>query len=331
MNDIEKTLQNLEDSFTQFQEKYEKRWKHLSQDFKTSSNDPAFVDFMRTGRMTQKSLTAGDTPGSYLVPSPVVRMIDDQMENLNPLRKLARTFSIQTDRLELLFEKQETNVGWVHETEDRLETNINGLRQQIISTHTLYAKPRVTQQILDDSGIDVTEWISKNISESMSLAEKQAFLKGDGDKQPKGFLTHPFVSCGKGTHETLEKIEGEFSPDLFFQTLASLEGKYLHQSVWIMGRKSLAKIQAFKGSMLWQASMAEKMPSTLLGHPVHIMDEMEDMICFGNFYEAYYIVDRQGVTLLRDPYSAKPYVEIYATKRVGGSLVNGNALKILKI
>lgn len=331
MSDIEKTLKNLEESFVQFQEKHEKRWQHLSQDFQTSSKDPAFVDFMRTGRMSQKSLTAGDTPGAYLIPSPVVRMIDDHMENLNPLRKLARTFSIQTDRLELLFEKQETNVGWVHETEERPETTMNGLRQHIISTHTLYAKPRFTQQILDDSGIDVTQWVTKNISESMSLAEKQAFLKGDGDKQPKGFLTHPFVPYGKGTHETIEKIEGEWSPELFFQTLASMEGKYLYQAVWIMGRKSLAQIQAFKGSMVWQASMVEKTPSTLLGHPVYIMDEMEDMICFGNFYEAYYIVDRQGVTILRDPYSAKPYVELYATKRVGGALVNGHALKILKI
>ena len=332
MQDLEKTLDNLENSFVKFQEKYDKRFEQLCLQLEPSAPKPIntseFQAFVKSGQMTQKSLTAGTEPGSYFVPYPVTQHIREHLDALNPLRQLCRVTSVNTDRLDLLLEDGQTETGWVNETEERKETQVKHLRQQIIQTHSMYARPRVTQQILDDSAIDLTKWMSQTIAEHMAISERYAFLYGDGKKQPQGLLTAPQASTA--SFDTMEKVEGPLSADLLCHMLSCLEGRYLPQAVWLMGRRSVAKIQGLKenGVMLWQPSLAQKMPATLLGYPVYVVDEMKDTLVFGNLHAAYTIVDRQGFSMLRDPYTHKPYVEFYATKRVGGALVDGRAVKV---
>lgn len=331
MESVESALSKLETNFENFTQKIEKNLSYMmhSKDIPGTQDTSGFLRFIKTGE--HKSLNSAQEPGSFFVPHPVEKTIQDELCDQNPLRNLARVIKVHSEKLDLLLEKNDTFTGWVSESDERNETKLGSIRKQTIPTHTLYAKPKITEQLLEDGGIDVANWVIRQISDAMHAFEYEAFLYGNGDKQPKGFLQYPRVEVGKGTFNKIETIEGELNPEALFYLVSLLESRHLSKAAFLMGRGTLAKIQSMKGNILWQASLSEKRPSTLLGHPVYVIEKMDDLICFGNFYQAYTIVDRSQIQILRDPYSAKPYIELYASKRVGGDLVNGNALKILHL
>jgi len=308
----------------------------------------AFFSYVRKGMegIEQKSLTSlSDASGGYLIPPSMLDKIHSTMVVTSPMRSLSRVTSISTDALELLQEKGSADVGWVAETAERPETQTPELKKIRIPVHQIYAKPRASQKLLDDSSVDIESWLAQKIAEKMILTENAAFFTGDGDGKPRGFLTYELVELGKGDWGKFEAVPSKSidrleDGDVLMSTFHALKAQYLSGATWLVARSALAAIRKLKGEnrqYLWQPSMIEGTPATLLGCPVAIADEMPELdegksstaIAFGNFREAYQIVDRAGLHVLRDPFSAKPYVEFYATKRVGGDVINFDALKFI--
>lgn len=313
-----------------------------------STEKTTFFSYIRKGLegIEQKSLTSlNDASGGYLIPPSMLDKIHSTMVVTSPMRSLSRITSISTDALELLQEKGAADVGWVAETADRPETQTPELRKIRISVHQIYAKPRASQKLLDDSSVDIETWLAQKIVEKMIQTENSAFIQGDGNGKPKGFLSYGLVEVGKAEWGKFETIPAKTQEvltdgDVLMDTFHALKAQYLQGATWLMARSAMAAVRKLKGDnrhYLWQPSMIEGTPSTLLGCPVVVADDMPALdakkpatsIAFGNFREAYQIVDRAGLHILRDPYSAKPYVEFYATKRVGGDVINFDALKLI--
>lgn len=313
-----------------------------------------FNTFLRSGEqepLVQKALSTQDGPdGGFLVPPTLSRDMVTVLEETSPFRRYARTMTIATDAVEMLVDKDEAELGWVQELDERPETATPQLAKVRIPVHEMYARIRVTQKLLDDSIIDVSTWLSEKIAQKMARFENHAFIHGNGVIQPTGILSHPISEAGAWTWGTLETLQtgkdGDFEEDSEAEQLIDLmqmmKPGYLKDAVWIMSRAARARIRKvgddIHGHMLWQPSGTGVNSETLLGHPILIMDEMPALvdgqastsIAFANLKEAYQIVDRQQMHILRDPYSSKPYVEFYATRRVGGHVVNFDAIKLLR-
>lgn len=308
----------------------------------------AFFSYIRKGldSLELKSLTSlNDASGGYLIPQSMLDKIHSSMVVTSPMRSISRVASISQDALELLQEKGVADVGWVAETAERQETQTPELRKIRIPVHQIYAKPRASQKLLDDASIDIESWLAQKIAERMITMENNAFIQGDGNGKPRGFLSYELAEVGNGEWGKFETIASKLQDDLtngdvLMDAFHTLKAQYLQGATWVMSRSAMAAVRKLKGDnrqYLWQPSMIEGTPPTLLGCPVIIADDMPALdakkpataIAFGNFHEAYQIVDRAGLHVLRDPFSAKPYVEFYATKRVGGDVINFDALKLI--
>lgn len=316
----------------------------------TSASDQNFKNYVRKGieqgLMEQKSLSsAQDNSGGFLIPQAVTEMINAKLMDHSMMRRLSRVTSISTDTLELLLEKGDASVGWVAETADRAETDTPELAKVRIPVHQIYAKPRVSQKLLDDAFVDVEGWLSSKISENMAAVENAAFIHGDGQGKPRGILTYETCDFGHAEWGKIETVktgeDGKITdPNCLLDAMQALKTKYLEGACWLMSRSAAAAIRKLKdqtGAYLWQPGLTADAPNTLFGYPIVLSDDMPAVevgkqtssIIFGNFKEAYQIVDRANLNILRDPFSAKPYVEFYATKRVGGEVINFDALKIV--
>lgn len=303
----------------------------------TSVNEHGqFMDYLRKGAgMIQKGLTKEE--GEILIPQTLIENIEERLQQLSPMRRVSKVHTIHTDRLDLVSDQDRPEVGWM-ESESALDaTKLPDWKRQSIHLHTLYAKPCISQQLLDDVFFDLEKWLSHRIAEHMARLENKAFTKGDGQHQPKGFLSLPTSELGHGDASHIEELKtAEVNLcDGLLDIMHALSSDYAHGSVWMMNRLTLARIKKLKnnvtGHFLWQPSLAHETPETLLGQPIVLNDDMDERIAFGNFGYAYQIVDRSNPGILRDPYSAKPFVEFFATKRVGGDVIQPHALKLLKI
>jgi HK97 family phage major capsid protein/HK97 family phage prohead protease len=303
-----------------------------------------FNRFIRKGMddLSVKALiSSSDKEGGYLIPESSLHLIHQHLKILSPIRKLANGTTISNNSFDILLDKVQTAAGWVGETDDRPETKVGDLVKVSIPVHEIYAKPRVSQRLLDDAAINVDAWLAERIAEQMARLENNAFLFGDGVAKPKGILDYPMIE-GSGEWGKFEcfkaNLTGKNTADQLIDAFYSLKADYLPGSCWLMSPKIAAhirKIQEKSGTYLWQDTFSTETPNTLLGYPVHLCDELDQAkvgtLLFGNIRAAYQIVDRSQMSLLRDPYSAKPYVEFYATKRVGGDVLNFDALKIITL
>jgi HK97 family phage major capsid protein len=316
----------------------------------------AFMEYIRKGLDTQlheyerKSLsTTPDANGGYLVPSGLHDRLYTTLQATSVMRGLASIREISTSALEMLIDKDSADVGWVAETEKRRETKTPELAKIRIPVHEMYARPRATQKLLDDATLNVEDWLSQKIAQKMAAMENHSFLFGDGRIQPKGILSYDTVEKARWEWGTLEEIktgaDGNFMEDAGVEALLdvfqSLKAPYLPGASWLMSRSAQTALRMLQdpGSHLhlWQPPLGGMANPTLLGYPVIISDDMPPLnpqvpsksIIFGNFKEGYQIVDRTSIRVLRDPYSAKPYVEFYTTRRVGGDVLNFEALKVL--
>lgn len=316
----------------------------------------AFMDYIRKGLdaslhdIEHKSLsTSPDRDGGYLVPSNLHDRLYATLQATSIMRDLATVREISSSALELLIDKDAADVGWVAEKQERPETKTPELAKIRINVHEMYAKPRATQKLLDDASLNVEDWLSQKIAHKMALMENTAFILGDGDNKPKGILAYETVSKAQWEWGKLEDIKtgvnGKFEDGHEVSTLLdlfhSLKPQYLPGSTWLMSRLAQGALRKLQdpGShqYLWHPPLAGAPNPTLLGYPIVISDDMPTLnsgqasksILFGNFKEGYQIVDRTGIRVLRDPYSAKPYVEFYTTRRVGGDVLNFEALKVL--
>lgn len=326
----------------------------------TKDSEPArevLVKYLRRGeqRLTaherdilenhQKALSVDSDPdGGYLVtPQQSARIIEVVYET-SPMRQVATVETISTDALEGLFDGDEAAAAWVSERGSRAETATPQLGQWRIPTHELYANPRATQKLLDDSAVDIEAWLARKVADKFARTENLAFVKGNGIGQPRGFTTYADGTT-RGTIERIPSLDAAtISAEGIINMVYSLKAAYRQGAVWVMNRATVGVIRTIRdesggantGQFMWQPGFGTQ-PATLAGFPIVEFEDMDDIAGsaivagFGNFRQAYTIVDRLGIRVLRDPYSAKPHVEFYTTKRVGGDVLNFEAIKLMDI
>jgi len=289
-----------------------------------------------------KLLATGDDPsgGYWVVPEMSLKIITQVFET-SPMRNLATIETISTDALEIAEDLGEAGAGWTNESDPRTETNTPTLGMRRIPVHELYAMPKATQNLLDDAKIDVESWLATKISDKFSRLENEAFITGDGVGKPRGILTYPAGTANPGQVEQVNSgTNAAVTPDSVRSLFYRIKSPYINNARWLMRRSTLEAISKLKntnGQYLWQPGLAHGEPQTLLGKPI---EQMEDMplvvtgslsIAFGDFKRAYNIVDRRGIRMLRDPFSAKPFVSFYSTKRIGGDVTNFEAFALQKM
>lgn len=319
-----------------------------------SEHKAAFAAYVRSGeagglkRLEGKALSAGSGPdGGYLAPATVESEILRRLATVSPIRALATVRTISTGTYKKAFSASGPASGWVAETAARPQTGTQSLTELSFPAMELYAMPAATQTLLDDAIVNLDQWIAEEVESAFAEQEGAAFVKGDGLDKPKGFLAYPTVTdanWGWGTIGVLKTgVDGAFaatSPaDILVDLVYALKAGYRQNASFVMNRKTQGAIRKFKdanGSYLWQPPASAGAPATLLGFPLVEAEDMPDLakdavsIAFGDFRRGYLIVDRAGVRILRDPYSAKPYVLFYTTKRVGGGVQDFAAIKGLK-
>jgi HK97 family phage major capsid protein len=307
----------------------------------------AFVDYLRKGneaalaRLDHKALSVGaDHEGGYAVPAQLSASIVKTIRESSPIRALAGVETIATDSLEMLVDKDEAGVGWVSETAARSETAAPELAKIIIPVHEMYAEPRATQKLIDDASIDVEAWLAEKVAERFARLEASAFVNGSGVGQPRGFLTYPAGTAWGQIEQINSGSSGAVSADGLINLQGALIPEYAANASWVMNRLTLRDVRKLKdqqGQYLWQPGLGENAPETLLGRPIAKASDMPTAgpaalsVAFGDFRRGYQVVDRAGIRILRDPFTAKPYVKFYTTKRVGGDVVNFDAIKIQKL
>lgn len=296
-------------------------------------------DYIRgnlTSDYTKHFSSDGGDGGGFTIESEKYSSIISSMTSKSAIRQLASADTISSNMLELVIQKGEFNSGWVIEGEERLVTDNPKLEQKKILVHELYAQPKATQRLLDDSFMDIENWLTEKLVETFVAAENKAFVKGDGNNKPKGFLTY--------SSDKIEQVKSEVAQKVSLNDLVnlinSLEEPYIANATFIMNRRTLAELQKIKdenGRFIWQPSLSEKFADTILGIPIFCCNEMPTIekdslvIALADLKAGYKIVDRQGINIMKDPYTEKPFVKFYATKRVGGDVINCDAIKLLKI
>jgi len=304
----------------------------------------AFQAHMRKGDV-QAALNKGAADdGGYTSPVEWDRTITDKLVIVSPMRALCTVQKVGGDGYKKLVNKRGTTSGWVGETDDRPETNTPKLAEQAYSWGELYANPSATQQMLDDSEIDIEGWLSGEVDVEFAYQEGKAFVSGDAIKKPRGILTY---AAGGANLHPLGGIEvvasgaaAAITGDAILNLIYALPETFTGNAKFAMNRNTMLAIRKLKDSdnnYLWQPSLQAGQPSTLGGYAIADIPDMPGVaanalaIAFGDFKRAYKILDRVGVRVLRDPYTKKPYVMFYTTKRVGGGLENPECMKFMKI
>ncbi|MBI1215674.1 MAG: phage major capsid protein [Alphaproteobacteria bacterium] len=295
-----------------------------------------------------KALSAGSDPdGGFAVTPDMSGRIAALVRETSPLRQVANVVTIGTDALEGINDLNEATSGWVGETDSRTETDAPKIGEYRIPVHEQYAEPRATQKLLDDAMFDIEGWLAGKIAERLSRMENEAFVTGNGIRKPRGFLTYASGTPSASGFSVIEQVatgaSGAFDStdpgDALISLVYSLKSVYREKAVFMMRRSVLAEVRKLKdsqGNYLWQPDFQQKQSGTLLGFDVLEAEDMPAIgadslsIAFGDFSAGYQIVDRQGIRVLRDSFTAKPYVKFYTTKRVGGDVVNFEAIKLLK-
>lgn len=273
--------------------------------------------------------------------------IGRRLQVISPIRALSTVRQVSGSVLKKPFAVSGLASGWVSETAARPQTATPQLSELTFPTMELYAMPAATAALLDDAAVDVEGWIADEVDIAFGEQEGTAFVSGDGVNKPKGFLSYGTVPESSWAWGNLGYIAtgaaNGFRPsgpsDVLIDTIYALKAGHRQKASFVMNRKTQAEIRKFKdadGNYLWQPPATVGQAASLLGFPVAEAEDMPEMaanstpIAFGDFQAGYLVVDRTGVRILRDPYSAKPYVLFYTTKRVGGGVQNFEAIKLVK-
>ena len=314
----------------------------------------AFDGYMRRGESNllrsfeSKGLSVGsDSDGGYVVPDETERSINRAVRDILPIRAIAGVRQVSGSVYKKPYAISGPGAGWVGETDERPETGSPKLAELAFPTMELYAMPAATQTLLDDAAVDIDQWIAEEVRATFAAQEGTAFVTGDGVNKPKGFLSYPTVDNASWTWGKIGSIatgvSGAFPDtdpaDKLIDLMYSVKGEYRANGHFVMNRSTQSVVRKLKdadGSYLWQPSARPGEAASLMGVPVAESEDMPDIaadspaVAFGDFRRGYLIVDRVGIRVLRDPYSAKPYVLFYTTKRVGGGVQDFAAIKLLK-
>ncbi|MBL0374029.1 phage major capsid protein [Rhizobium sp. KVB221] len=306
----------------------------------------AFMAHVRRGDI-QASLNKGTDPeGGYLAPIEWDRTVTDKLKLVSPMRQIASVQTISTAGYSKLYNLRGTTSGWVGEKAARPETNTPTFGSMTFTPGEIYANPAATQAMLDDAQINLESWLADEVQTEFAYQEGQAFISGDGTNKPAGFLTF-ITGAANAAKNPLGAIEIKttasgtaITADEMLELVYLLPSVYTAGAGWVMNRTTQGVIRKLKdgqGNYLWQPSYVAGQPAQIAGYPVTEMSGMPDIalsatpIAFGDFARGYLIVDRAGVRVLRDPYTNKPYVMFYTTKRVGGGVNDPQTIKVLKM
>jgi len=314
----------------------------------------AFDAYVRRGDtgalhdIERKALSVGSDPdGGYLVPDETERTVNRALKDISPIRAIAGIRQVSGSVYKRPFSISGPVTGWVAETAARTQTTAPTLDELSFPTTELYAMPAATSSLLDDSAVNIDEWLAEEVRVAFAEQEGTAFVTGNGTNKPKGFLAYTTVDnasweWGKLGH-ILTGTDAAFPAtdpaDKLIDLIYALKAGYRANAHFVMNRSTQSVIRKMKDAddnYLWQPSGAPGEAPTLMGYPIAESEDMPDMaadslsVAFGDFRRGYLIVDRVGIRVLRDPYSAKPYVLFYTTKRVGGGVADFEAIKLLK-
>ncbi len=314
----------------------------------------AFATYMRTGEerslrgLEAKDMSTGSGPdGGYVVPEDVEAEIGRRLAAVSPIRSIATVRQVSSALYKKPFMTTGPVVGWVGETAARTKTDSPVLDALQFPTAELYAMPAATPALLDDAVVDLDQWIASEVEAAFAEQEGAAFVNGNGTNKPRGFLNYAIEPEASWAWEKLGYVAsgaaGGFaasSPsDKLIDLVYALKAGYRQNAHWVMNRKTQAAIRKMKdgdGNYLWQPPATAGGRAMLMGFPLVEAEDMPDIaadataLAFGDFRRGYLVVDRAGVRVLRDPYSAKPYVLFYTTKRVGGGVQDFDAIKLMK-
>lgn len=329
--------------------------RHAVRSHSAIEHKAAFDAYVRSGEagglraLEVKALTVGSNPdGGYLVPPEVETQIGEGLRNVSPIRSIAGVRTISSNIYKKPFMTAGPAVGWVGETDVRTQTTSPALDELSFPAMELYAMPAATATLLEDSAVNIDQWLAQEVEQVFAAQEGTAFVAGDGSNKPKGFLSYTTVANASWEWGKIGTIAsgaaGAFPAsdpsDKLVDLVYAVKAGYRQNAVFVMNRKTQSTIRKFKdstGHYLWQPPAIAGGKASLMTFPVIEAEDMPDIaanslsIAFGDFNRGYLVVDRAGVSVLRDPYTAKPYVLFYTTKRVGGGVQDFDAIKLMKM
>ena len=314
----------------------------------------AFESYVRTGEsgnlraLEVKAMSFGSNPdGGYLVPPEIEAAIGERLTAISPIRAIAGQRTISSNVYKKPFVTSGPAVGWVGETDARTLTASPTLDELSFPAMELYAQPAATAGLLEDSAVNIDQWIAQEVEQVFAQQEGAAFVSGDGSNKPKGFLSYTMVANGSWSWGNIGYIAsgaagafaGSNPADALIDLIYAVKAGYRQNGKFVMNRKTQSAVRKFKdttGQYLWQPPAQAGGQASLMTFPVVEAEDMPDIaanslsIAFGDFKRGYLVVDRAGVSVLRDPYTSKPYVLFYTTKRVGGGVQDFDAIKVMK-
>ena len=316
----------------------------------------AFSAYVRTGDddalrhmgVEEKALNVSiAAEGGYLADPRTADTIQGVLRGASSIRAIANVVQVEASAYDVLIDHSDLGSGWATETAGVTETATPLIEKITIPLHELSALPKASQRLLDDSAFDIEGWLAQRIGDKFARAEGAAFIAGDGLDKPTGFLTYPTIANDSWSWGRLGYVAtgaaGDFSAtepaDAVVDLVYALPAQYRSHATFVMNSKTAGAVRKMKdadGRFLWSDGLAAAEPARLMGYPVLIAEDMPDIapdataIAFGDFGAGYTIAERPDLRILRDPFSAKPHVLFYATKRIGGDVSDFAAIKLLK-
>lgn len=305
-------------------------------------------DGLRALALDGKSMnTAVSAEGGYLVDPQTAETVKSVLTSSASIRSIASVVNVEATSFDVLVDRNDTGAGWATEMTPTAETASPLFDRISIPLHELSAMPKASQRLLDDAAFDVEGWLAGRIADKFATAEAAAFVMGDGVDKPRGFLRYPMVDADEWIWGALGYVAtgtaGDFDTnkpaDAIVDLVYALGAKYRANATFVMNSKTAGAVRKMKdadGRFLWTDSLTAGQPAQLMGYPVLIAENMPDIadnasaIAFGDFSAGYTVAERPDLRVLRDPFSAKPHVLFYATKRVGGDVTDFAAIKLLK-
>lgn len=313
----------------------------------------AYTAFMRKGDeraiealQTKAGNVATDSEGGYAVPDGLDTTVLQLLRDSNPMRQVATVMQVSNEAYRQIVNVNGAAGGWVGETDARPQTDSPKLDEFKPAFGELYANPAATQKLLDDAFFDIEMWYASEIAQTFAEKEGDSFVNGNGTNKPKGLLAYTTAATDDKTraYGTLQHIATAAAGSITYDDLISisyaLRAGYRQKAAWMLNSTALSSVRKLKddqGNYIWQPSQQAGQPSMLAGFAVVENEDMPAVasgalpIAFGDFKRAYRILDVRGIRTLRDPYTNKPYVHFYTTKRVGGGVADTRAVKLLKV
>ena len=352
--DIESKLQQQEERMTMLDRKtttYSRPPLGAAADLE-APHQKAFNAYLRSGdddglrglELEGKAMsTAVNSDGGYLVDPETSETIKSVLNATASIRAIAQVVNVEATSFDVLVDHADLAAGWATENDPSAETTTTQIDRISIPLHELSALPKASQRLLDDSAFDIESWLAGRIADKFARAEASAFISGDGVDKPRGFLDHTAIAndswnWGNIGYE-VTGADGQVTPEAIVDVVYALGAEYRANATFVLNSKTAGHVRKLKdadGRFLWSDGLAAGEPARLMGYPVLICEDMPDpatdsfSIAFGDFAAGYTVAERPDLRVLRDPFSAKPHVLFYATKRVGGDVTDFAAIKLIK-